>query len=260
MSLDITHILNDWPYEPGQVTARRIRGADGQEKIQLRLDLGLLQMETTGRPDGSRPHGHETLLDYHQAQLQQHRERHGSGEGFTLDEDACELLRHESLMYYHRYLAEFILEDYEAVERDTKRNLTLMDFCAAYATHDTDRFILEQYRPYVLMMLTRARARLAMAQSRMKAARLIISEGIERIAAFYRRMGQDELALSASEISILKGMAKEVESQIPIDPVQRIRQDLAKAIHEERYEDAASLRDQLNQFSQSPQQQPEQQG
>ena len=38
MSLDISHILEDWPFEPGKVTARRVRGDDGRDKIQLRLD------------------------------------------------------------------------------------------------------------------------------------------------------------------------------------------------------------------------------
>ena len=65
MSFDITDILRDCPYEPGQMSARRITGRDGFDKIQMRLDLGLLQMEVTGSPDGIRPHGCESLLEYH---------------------------------------------------------------------------------------------------------------------------------------------------------------------------------------------------
>ena len=33
----------------------------------MRIDLGLLQMELDGRPDGQRPHGFESLLDYYEA-------------------------------------------------------------------------------------------------------------------------------------------------------------------------------------------------
>ena len=252
MSLDIGHILQDWPYEPGQVTARRIRGADGREKIQLRLDLGLLQMEVGGRPDGLRPHGFETQLDYYENQLQRHKDQAGSEEGFELDERACELLRAESLMFYHRYLAEFILEDFIAVERDTMRNLRLMDFCTTYAADSGDKMVLEQYRPYVLMMCVRARARLALEDKRPKSALAILRHGIEKIAAFYRQVGHEEMIAEGSEIAILKGMAKEVESQIPVDPVHRLQRDLAKAIREERYEDAAHLRDQLNRAAQEP--------
>ena len=152
MSLDISHILSQWPYKPGEVTARRIVGADGQEKIQLRLDLGLLQMEANGRPDGQRPRGHESLLAYHEYLLQKHIDKNGVNEGFSLDEADCETLRGEGVMYYHRYLAEFVLGDYERVDRDTMRNLRLMDFCRKYARDDSDKYILEQYRPYVIMM------------------------------------------------------------------------------------------------------------
>jgi hypothetical protein len=62
MSLDLNTILKDWPYESGTVKVRKITGLDGREKLQLRVDLGVLQMEITGRPDGRRPHNCESLL------------------------------------------------------------------------------------------------------------------------------------------------------------------------------------------------------
>ena len=55
MNFDISHLLDHWDYQPGQVVVRRLVGKDGQEKIQLRLDLGLLQMNAQGRPDGKKP-------------------------------------------------------------------------------------------------------------------------------------------------------------------------------------------------------------
>ena len=66
MSLDLNTILKDWPHENGTIKVRKIIGLDGREKLQLRIDLGVLQMEMTGRPDGQRPHGSESLLAYHQ--------------------------------------------------------------------------------------------------------------------------------------------------------------------------------------------------
>ena len=53
MSKDIAVILNGWDYNPDEVTVRRILGLDGRVKIQMRLDLGILQMEVDGRPDGA---------------------------------------------------------------------------------------------------------------------------------------------------------------------------------------------------------------
>ncbi len=245
MSLDINDILNEWLYESGKVTVRKISGADGREKIQLRLDLGLLQMEITGRPDGKRPYGCESLLDYYEQQLEQFKKERGNDKGFELDEQACERLRSEAMMYYHRYLAEFVLEDYKAVEHDTMRNLRLMDFCNAYAGEVSDRYILEQYRPYVLMMCIRARAQAALANSRPKKALEAVKNGVEQIKEFYQRFDQEKLAEGSAELAILNALSKEIESGIPVDPLTKLRRQLHNAVESEHYEEAARLRDQI---------------
>ena len=249
MGLDITKFLADWPFEPGQVTARRIYGDDGSEKLQLRLDLGVLQMEVVGRPDGARPFEQESLLAHYEQLLQQHRLERGTDENFRLDAQACELLRLEGVMYYHRYLAAFVLEDYELVQRDTLRNLRLFDFLAAYAGEESDRCAMEQHRPYVIMMSTRAKAMIALGQKRPKAAVVIAQRGMEAIKSFYRRSGFEKIAASCSEIAILKTLIRHIESSIPVDPIKLIKRQLAKAIRDERYEDAAGYRDQLTKLS-----------
>ena len=248
MSLDINDILHDWPFKPGEVNVRRILGRDGREKIQLRLDLGMLQMETSGLPDGQEPHGHESLLGYYEHLLEEHRQSHGSEEGFTLDGKASELLRVEGVMFYHRYLAEFVLGDYAAVQRDTKRNLQLFDFCHRYAADESDRQVLEQYRPYVMMMHARAGARAAINATRPKRALAIVREAIRAIRAFYESYDAPEAAEESSELAVLKALAREVKSRVPVDPATKLRKQLRQAIAEERYEDAAHLRDQLEQL------------
>jgi len=66
MSFDLSELLSDWPYEPGQLQVRKITGSDGREKLQLRLDMGVLQMEMKGRPDGQEPHGFESEFAHQQ--------------------------------------------------------------------------------------------------------------------------------------------------------------------------------------------------
>ena len=56
MSPDIDAILRSWEYQSDSVQARITRAGDGREVVQLRLDLGLMQMELDSRPDG-RPAG-----------------------------------------------------------------------------------------------------------------------------------------------------------------------------------------------------------
>ena len=73
LSHDIRGILDEWEYEPDQIQVRMIRGEDGQDRIQMRIDLGLIQMELAGRPDGQRPHGFESLLESYEAKAQRPR-------------------------------------------------------------------------------------------------------------------------------------------------------------------------------------------
>ncbi len=116
-SLDLRRILAGWEYEPNQITVRKVTGDDGSIKIQMRLDLGILQMEVSGRPDGQRPHGFESLLAYHENRLQKHVDKNGTELGIELTPDECQGLREEAVQYYHRYLAEFVLEDFAGVQR-----------------------------------------------------------------------------------------------------------------------------------------------
>src|SRR5947207_315063 len=145
-SHDLRRILAGWEYEPNQITVRKVTGDDGTIKIQMRLDLGLLQMEVSGRPDGMRPHGYESLLTYHEHRLQKHIDKNGTGLGYELSPEECQALREEAVQYYHRYLAEFVLEDFAGVQRDTARNLRVLELCRDQASEEYDRAALEQYR------------------------------------------------------------------------------------------------------------------
>src|SRR3954469_5225761 len=98
MSFDISHLLEQWDYEAGQVVVRKFTGKDGLEKIQLRVDMGLLQMNAEGRPDGKRPLGHGSLFEHFQSRLYRHlAENEGSDAGFKLKGEDCAKLQLEAL-------------------------------------------------------------------------------------------------------------------------------------------------------------------
>src|SRR5262249_37058397 len=155
-SKDIAGILKGWDYESGTINVRKVAGLDGAPKLQLRLDLGLLQMELSGRPDGQRPHGAESLLEYHEALLHDHQKRNGTDLGFTRPAEQAQPWPDEAPMYSHRSLSLLVLGEFAGVVRDTARNLRVIDLCSHYAAEEQDRLILEQYRPYIIMMNTRA--------------------------------------------------------------------------------------------------------
>jgi hypothetical protein len=244
-SKDITPVLNGWGYEAGAINVRKIPGLDGREKLQMRLDLGLLQMEVHGRPDGRRPHGRESYLEYFEERLKRHAKRHGSEHGFELTADECQHLREEAVMYYHRYLSLFILGDFPGVIRDTARNLRVLDLCGEYATDESDRFVLEKYRPYIIMMNTRATASLQFKAGHFKSAYQTVTAGLEQIREFFVRFGQREAFAKSNEVKILKRFAREIRRKLPVDPVQKLEGKLQRAIKREDYEQAAKLRDEI---------------
>ena len=243
---DILPLLKGWDYEPGTINVRKISGNDGSPKLQMRLDLGLLQMEMTGRPDGVRPHGCESLLEYFESQLKDHRSRNGTELGFHLTSSQCQSLREEAVMYYHRYLSLFVLEEFPGVVRDTARNLRVLDLCSKFAVNEQDRLVLEQYRPYITMMNTRAQASLLFKEKRYDDAMAAVKEGLKAIKEFFARFGQEEAFAHSNEVKVLKKFAREIRRKLPVDPVQKLQSQLERAVKREHYEEAARLRDEIN--------------
>ena len=199
----------------------------------------------TGRPDGNRPHGCESLLDHVEQQLTAHRELHGTDLGFQLPANLCQLLREEAAMYYHRYLSLFVLEEFPGVVRDTARNLRVLDVCGQFGEDEQDRLILEQYRPYITMMHARARASIYFKDKNYADALAAIDDGLNSIRAFFEKFGQEQAFSRANEVRVLKRFAREIRRKLPVAPMERLRRKLDKAIKTERYEEAAQLRDQI---------------
>ena len=242
---DISPLIKGWDYEPGTINVRKIHGTDGEPKLQMRLDLGLLQMELNGRPDGTKPHGYESLLEYFESLLKEHETRTGTETGFHLTAQQCQSLREEAAMYYHRYLSLFVLEEFPGVVRDTERNLRVLDLCGKFAASEQDRLILEQYRPYITMMNARAAASILSRENKHAPALKVLKQGIRRIREFYNRFGQFEAADRSNEIRVLKRFGREIRKKMPVDPLEKLNSELNRAVKDERYEDAARLRDEI---------------
>jgi hypothetical protein len=247
-SKDLQPIVENWPYEYGQVSVRKVRGLDNRLKIQMRVDLGVLQMEAEGRPDGTRPFNHDSLLEYQKARLEAHKRRNGTDLGFSMSSEECRAIRDESLQYYQRYLANFALEDYEAVVSDTQHNLNILDLCVQYAEEEPDRLALEGYRPYITMMNTRSKALGAMRSRQYLTALAHVERGIGTIRDFFKKFGNAKAFNHCAEVVILKALRRDVRKQLPVDPIRKLKQELADAVAEERFEDAAQIRDSLDAF------------
>jgi excinuclease UvrABC helicase subunit UvrB len=148
-------------------------------------------------------------------------------------------------MYYHRYLSLFVLEEFPGVVRDTDRILRVLDLCGKFALNQEDRLVLEQYRPYITMMNVRARASILFNEKKYTDALEIVKDGLESIKEFFARFGQDEAFGRSNEVKILKKFARDIRKKLPIDPIEKLKSQLHKAVAREQYEDAARIRDEI---------------
>jgi hypothetical protein len=242
---DISKVLAGWPFQQGRINVRRVEGADGRPKMQIRLELGILQLELSGRPDGQRPEGAESLLEFQKGRLRDYVLKTGRAEGFVISEDECAALRDEAVQFYHRYVGLFVLEDYDGVIRDTKRNLEALDFCRDFAASEQDRSILEQFRPYIVMMRTRADASKSVAAGQVKAALAVIDAGLEEIRTAMEEIGTGDRFEEANEVVLLRGMRDMLVPKLPVSQRVELQERLKAALAAENYELAAILRDEL---------------
>ncbi len=246
MDLDISDLLEHWDYKPGQVVVRKFKGKDGKEKIQLRVDLGLLQMNREGRPDGKRPFGHDTLFDYYQARLYRHlAENAGNADGFKLKSEDCAKLQIEALQFHHRYISLLQLGDYAAVVRDADHNLALFEFVGKHAETEELAWTLRQFQPQLLMILPRARAMQAMEADDYPEAIGLIEQGLEQVGEFYRTHGKSELVEQSGEIHSLESWLTELRANRPLSDREKLERALSDAVQREDYERAAQMRDAL---------------
>src|ERR1700736_162607 len=240
MSLDLNSLLKDWPHETGAIKVRKIIGLDGNEKLQLRIDLGVLQMEVVGRPDGARPHNCESLLVYHQRRAERAEAR---SETYELSAEQCNELQQEGIQYYHRYLSLFQINDFPGVIRDTQRNLDLFAFVAEHADREEMIWRFQHFRPYVLMMNTRAKASILLGEGKFAEAMREIEAGRDAIQDFFNQSSFPELASKSSELAFLEEWLEEVSSKRPLSKLEVMQREMEVAIASELYERAAELRD-----------------
>lgn len=225
---------------------RRFTGKDGVEKIQLRVDLGLLQMNAQDRPDGKRPLGHPSLFDHYQARLQKYRTEHDSeGRGFVLRAEDCSRLQLEALQYHHRYICLLQLEDHAGVIRDTERNLAVFDFVQKFGESEELTWSMLQFKPQLLMVHTRAKASELLRAKDFPAAIEQIETGIARIQAFYREHSRGDLLEQSGELTYLRNWLNEISNQRPLSKREELEKALSEAVNNEDYEKAARMRDAL---------------
>jgi hypothetical protein len=247
-SPDLRKILKSWPYDP-EHDARLIRGEDGREVLQVRTPLGIEQYEIDGRPDGLRPHGMESALEYYLHRLNQAKFA-GRETEFELSPQECNELFQEGTLYYFRYVRLFQLKDWPRTIRDTSRNLRSFDFLHRYAGREEDQQFLEKWRPYILRVHGSAAAMLEVEKGAYDEASKTTREAIRTIEALDDL--EDETFRFERERSLMA--LRELDSQIqknrPLSELEKLEHQLRRAIDTQEFERAARLRDRIRELRQ----------
>ena len=231
-------LFENWPYEFGEVIARRAEGKDGRDLVQLRIDMGVLQLEAEGRPDGTEPAGHATYYDYLLWLVTTEQD------DFELDEARCVEIDREFVQFYHRRIAWLSLAEFDRAIADADHTLALMDFSSLHAPHAEWAEMHEQYRPFVLFHRTQAAALGHLEGVEPEKAVKELEAGLKQITEIYNSQGVDPEDLVEDEfLNRLAEMKQVLEDQYEIEPP--LNKQLAEAVAREQYELAAELRDRI---------------
>lgn len=240
MDADLTQLLQSWPYdaENSANNFRRIEGRDGRPLVQVREPLGIQQMEYLGRPDGARPMGRATWLEYYEEQ--------GSDDpSFSLSHDDCLQLMQEGILFYQRYLVLYQMEDWEGVERDTARNIRYFDFARQHAENREDSLTIEQYRPYIVRMNAIATAHLMWRGGQFDEAIAHLQETLGTIQELEEIESPIFKAELEKSVKHLGEVIAEFEAKRPESRLDRLRRQKKEAILRQDFEVAARLRDEI---------------
>jgi hypothetical protein len=235
---DIDFILRQWPYQAGVISARLVRARDGREVLQMRVEMGVLQMETAGRPDGQRPGGFDTCLDWLRSQARE------KGEPFILAEEQCVEIDREFLQFYHRRICCLALREFGRAVRDADHTLALMDFVAAHSPDPQWTFSHERYRPFVYFHRTQAATLAKLEAAGPEAAIEEVNAGLDRLRKVFATLKTDETVEEDELIAQLNELKDSLRKEYHVG--RTLPEQLADAVAAEEYERAARLRDEIN--------------
>ena len=245
MRRDIDEAIQGWPYdpEPGEFVTREVRARDGRMVLQIRIELGLLQLEIDGRPDGLRPHNFATYLDFlrHRAAARGLAPG-GKAPSWEMEAIHCAEADREFVQFYHRRVAWLSLQRHDNALKDSDHTLALMDFIARHAPLPEYVASHERFRGLVLFHRTQALAALAIEKRKPEEAVDAVHDGINRLIAHNETLvSEGDDSVNDPLIEQLRVLETEIRKLYAVS--QTLKEQLDEAVATEDYERAARLRD-----------------
>ena len=247
---NLDRILSQWSYEPNAVKVRVVQGDDGRDVIQMRVDMGILQLEIEGRPDGNWPSGYRSYYDYLLSEELLDDE-------FELSEEQSAEVDREFIQYYHRRVCWLTLRAFDRAVKDADHTLALMDFCLAHSSDEEWTISHEQYRPFVLFHRIQAAALDKLENQAPEAAIEELNDGLRQLQELFDE-GEDEFEVEVEEHSD-EPFEEHFEEHVLVARLVELRESLRshyhvgrtleerlqEAVNTEQYELAARLRDEM---------------
>ena len=248
MNLDLDELLVGWNASADEVCARLVECDSGESMVQLRVDLGLLQMAIDGRPDGERFHGLPSVREFFE---------HEAAVGHELESDDWRELHRELQQYNYRRLAlsnlaEVSMRDQHGDEAGEYLKRTLRDIDHCLAILQILRANPEHWDGPLATLVPTLIFNRARLMTRLRSVEQRYDEAIEEAEAGIRQLEELMVIAEVCEeepphenpaVSYLRQMAQRLREQHGINLT--LQEQLDAAIEQEDFEAAARLRDEL---------------
>lgn len=228
MQDDLARLLEGFPYEPGRVVARLVRCADGRTVLQVRLELGVLQMETSGRPDG-RP----SLV-----------EDPAPAPAGRWSPDFAAAVRLEVVQFEQRAVAFLAVGEPVAAVCDAEAALARLELLAGHGPEEEGEWAIAR-RFSVLVLRTRAASAAAIRDARPRDAAGAIDTGLALLREAAAEAGIGDAFEKLADVRALRAMRDSLLPALPPAERAELEARIRAAIARENYELAAILRDEL---------------
>ncbi len=241
MKKDIDAALANWDYKAETIQARQVTAHDRRTVLQMRLDMGIVQMEAVDRPDGTRPHGHATYFDFLKAKS---AAAVAANRDFQLNEEHCREADREFMQFYQRRICWLTLGEYRKAVEDADHTIHFMDFVRDHSPSEEFTEAHEQYRAFVLFHRTQAAAAADAEDEDAEGAIDVLRSGAAAIREILIEEEAEEFDEENDPMLLqLKRLEEEIRSRHNIGLT--MQEQLDTAIANEQYEVAARLRDEM---------------
>ncbi len=232
---------------PASTCAREVRARDGRMVLQVRVELGILQLEVSGRPDGTRPHGFVTYLDY----LRHSAASRGLAPGgksppWTMSVHQRSEADRELVQFDHRRIAWLALRRHDRAIQDADHTLALIDFIHRHGQESDYVAMHEQSRGIVLFHRTEAAVAHALERHRPEDAIDALRDGVDRLTAHQRTWWEEHDPSDSPNIALIEQLRvyeQDIRKKFAVE--KTLHEQLDEAVAREDYEQAARLRDQI---------------